>query len=153
MKKAVLLIIGLIAILAPVLKAQPNEEVRKQVEQLRKNVYARVLILSDEEAKAFWPVFDQMQNELESIQQEERKIRRSIHDNYSSLTDADIEKATLRLFELEEKAVATKRKYFYEFKKVLPMKKIALIPKAEREFKKELLQKYKGQRPGGPPED
>ena len=118
-------------------------QVREEIENIRKNVFTRVLVLTDVESQKFWPIFSQMQAELDAIKMETNKTRHSISDQYATMTDADMEKSISKLFDLEQKALTVKRKYTEAFKKVLPIKKVALIPRAEREFKKALLEKIR----------
>jgi Skp family chaperone for outer membrane proteins len=124
------------------LKSQA-QEAQQQIQTIRKNVYTRVLSLSDDEAAKFWPVFDEMQAKLNEIKKKAKIERLNIAQNYGSLTDAQMERALDNLLALEQEALDVKKKYYQKFKKVLPIKKVALLPKADREFRKELLNIYK----------
>lgn len=121
-------------------------QVKEEIESIRKNVFTRVLVLTDVESQKFWPIFSQMQAELDAIKSETNKTRHAISDQYATMSDADMEKSISKLFELEQKALDVKKKYTEAFKKVLPIKKVALIPRAEREFKKALLEKIRDYR-------
>ncbi|MGZ5243331.1 MAG: hypothetical protein ACXWDO_10840 [Bacteroidia bacterium] len=155
MKKIILIIILTVFALPNLVSAQRGQMrgggheqgpgPREEVEKIRKNVYARVLILTDEEAQKFWPVFGKMQQEMEGIRKEMNREKKSIRDNYATLTDAELDKKMENIFTLEQKVLDVKKKYYPEFKKVLPMKKVALLQRAEREFKKELLGKIRQQ--------
>ena len=150
MKKLVLIIVLMVIALPAIVSAQRGQGggrqgpgPREEVEKIRKNVYTRVLILSDEEAQKFWPVFDKMQQEMEGIRKEMNREKKSIRDNYATLTDAELDKKMENIFALEQRALDVKKKYYPEFKKVLPMKKVALLQRADREFKKELIGKIR----------
>jgi hypothetical protein len=114
-----------------------------QIQTIRKNVYTRVLSLTDDEGKKFWPVFDEMQAKLNEIKKKSKVERMNIVQNYSKLTDAQMERALDNMLALEQEGFDVKKSYYQKFKKVLPIKKVALMAKADREFKKELLQIYK----------
>jgi hypothetical protein len=122
---------------------QSGASVKDEVNTLRRNVYTRVLSLSDAESKKFWPMFDKMQAELDALRAEAMKQRRNVAQNYASMSDAEMEKAINSMLDLEQKELDVKKKYYKEFRSAIPVKKIALLPKAEREFKKELLLKIK----------
>jgi hypothetical protein len=124
----------------------PAQEAQQQVQTIRKNVYTRVLSLTDDEAKKFWPVFDEMQAKINEIKKKAKIERLNIAENYSKLTDQQMERALDNLLALEQEALDIKKKYYQKFKKVIPIKKVALLPKADREFKKELLKIIKGYR-------
>src|ERR1051325_2254678 len=88
-------VLSIIFLSLPLLSlAQPERGPgREKIESIRKNVYSRVLQLSDDGASRFWPVFDKMQAEIKDVRKEMGKERRNVMDNYASLSDADMEKA------------------------------------------------------------
>lgn len=155
MKKIYVLILLALTVSAQGLFAQPGkrggmkQEMKGEIEKIRKNVYARVLILSDEEAKNFWPVFEKMQKEVQAVRIEMKKQGKYMMENYGTLSDDELDKGMQKMLAYEQQLVDIRKKYYPEFKKVLPMKKVVLLQKAEKEFKKELLQKYRDM--GGPP--
>jgi len=116
----------------------------QQVQTVRKDVYTRVLNLNADEASRFWPVFDEMQAKLNEISKKTRIERLNISENYNKLTDAQMERALDNLFDLQQQSLDIQKKYYQKFKKVLPIKKAALMPKAKREFEKELLKIIQG---------
>jgi sulfur relay (sulfurtransferase) DsrC/TusE family protein len=126
-----------------------SPEVKAQLDQLRKDTYTRVLSLSDAEAQKFWPVFDKMQEEIKAVRKDAQSVRKDIKNNSATLSDADMDKKINQLLDDEQKLLNIKRNYYAEFKKVLPIKKVALLPEAEREFKKALLDKIKENGDGG----
>jgi len=112
------------------------------VQKIRKNVYTQVLSLNDDEAKRFWPVFDEMQAKLNEIKNKSAIERKNINDNYATLTDAQMERSLDNLLDYEQQSLDIQKKYYDKFKKLLPIKKVALLPKADREFKKKILLIY-----------
>jgi hypothetical protein len=124
-------------------RAQAGGNIREQVETIRKNVYNNVLDLTDAEAQKFWPVFDKMQTSIDELHKEARQERARMVRNYNTMSDAEMEKSLDHLLDIEQKILDLHKQYIKEFEKVIPIKKVALIPKAEREFKKQLLEKIK----------
>jgi hypothetical protein len=120
--------------------------VPEQIQTIRKSTYSKVLELTDAEAQKFWPVFEEMQAKLNEIRKQAKIERLNIAKNYDKLTDAQMERALDNLLTLEQDGLDVKKKYYQKFKKVLPIKKVAKLPKAEREFKKELLNRIKSYR-------
>jgi hypothetical protein len=133
--------ISILCILPLISMAQPDQ--RKQLEADRVGVYSRVLNLTPDEARLFWPIFNEFQSQMESIQRESKDIRRNAIKNYNKMSDAELDKTIEATFNQEQKQLDLKRKYTKEFKKALPVKKVILLQKAEREFKKELIHKLK----------
>ena len=55
------------------------------------------------------------------------------------MSDKEVETNIDKMLGLEDQELQLKKKYITEFKKAIPVKKIILLPKAETEFKKALL--------------
>ncbi len=138
-------VLSILLIFSPVLSvfAQDNAP-KQQVQAIRKNIYTNVLNLSREEGDRFWPVFDEMQAKLNEIKKKAKIERLNISENYEKLTDAQMERALDNLLDLQQQSLDIQKKYYQKFKKLIPIKKVALLPKAEREFKKELLKIIQG---------
>jgi hypothetical protein len=127
-------------------RGKMSPDVKAQIDQLRKDTYTRVMSLTDAEAQKFWPVFDKMETEMKAVRKDENMIRKDLKNNSSSMSDADMDKKISQMMDDEQKSLNIKRNYYGEFKKVLPIKKVALLPLADREFKKALLEKIKDNR-------
>jgi len=150
MKKPVLFLFMLLILVTPRIFAQDDEVIPRgeKVEALRISIYTYVLQLTPDEAKVFWPVFNKYEVELQNIKKETKRQRFEYMQNLSTMSDKEIEAAVYKLLDLEEQQTQLKKKYVEEFKKVIPMRKIILLPKAELEFKKALLNKLREQRNG-----
>lgn len=120
----------------------------EKVEALRVSVYTYTLALTPDEAKVFWPVFNKYQLELKEIKKEEKKLKKQVYENMGTMTDKELTEAIDKLLGYEEQEIQLKKKYTEEFKKVLPIRKVILLPKAELEFKKLLLNKIKEKKGG-----
>ena len=99
--------------------------------------------LTVKEAQQFWPVYNEYNEKMDALFKEEHSISRDIKKNISTLSDKDIETKLDRLVEIKEEKAELEKTYHDKYKKVLPVKKVALLYQADREFRKHLLQKYK----------
>ena len=63
--------------------------------------------------------------------------------NQNVVSDKDVEEVFNKDIALKEKGIALEKEYFGKLKAVIPMKKIALLHQAEREFKREMLRNLK----------
>ncbi len=123
--------------------AQDNSP-KQKVQTIRRDVYSRILNLTPDESDRFWPVFDEMQAKLNEVKKKAKIERLNISENYNKLTDAQMEHALDNLLGYQQESLDIQKKYYQKFKKLIPIKKVALLPKAEREFKKELLKIIQG---------
>jgi hypothetical protein len=83
--------------------------------------------LTESEAKAFWPVYDQYQKDLGAINERIAKMIKSYADAYNakSMTDDGAKKLTAEFVAIEKAETAMKESYVPKLSKVLPPKKVA----------------------------
>jgi len=97
--------------------AQPGGGPRdEKIEALRVAFITRQLELTSEEAKKFWPTYDQFQKEMQKLMQEQRQ------------KGADE-------LEFEEKMLNLRKKYKPEFLKAIPEDKFNKLLRVDREFR------------------
>lgn len=118
-------------------RAQDNSENQEKIKSMQAMFFNEQLNLTPEEAKNFWPLYNQYREEIKSINQ---KLRNLESENLSP------EQKLAKKNQLEEQKLAISKKYQDQFKKVLPVAKVAQIDKVERDFKMWLLEQFK-QRP------
>lgn len=119
-----------------------------KIEALRIAFLTKYLDLSTEEAQKFWPVYNNMQKELDVIRQKEKDLRQG--KDVQKMSDDELNKMIAQHFDNEQKSLDIKMKYVEEFKKVLSLKKVALLTDAESEFKREMM-KHARDKQGPPP--
>jgi hypothetical protein len=92
---------------------------------------------------------------MEDIKKEQRKARKNLSDRLASMADKDVEKAMNDDLTSQQQLLDLQKKSQVELSKILPPKKIAMLLKAERDFKLELLRKMKdrGIQPPSPEEE
>ena len=112
---------------------------KEKIKELRKKYFNEKLALSDAEQKAFWPLYDE-------YKQKEKALRDSFKSKYKPndvifMDDKKAEEFLNATIKLNDDQNNLFKEYILKFKKVLPVKKVAMLPMVEREFKKELLDK------------
>lgn len=117
----------------------------EKIEAYRIAFFTQKLDLTEDESKAFWPVYNAYQKELKELRKSERQLSRG---NYSEMMDKELEKMIEKRFDLRQKQLDLEQQYYKKFKAVLPMKKVAKLPQIERAFRTALLKKMKEQRKG-----
>lgn len=115
--------------------AQPqNGRVKERVEAQRVGFITQRLSLTPEESQAFWPVYNQYTEKLQQIRNSV-KSEQSLDD----MSDADTEKLIMAQMDKESRELDLRKEYYQKLKKVISVKKIAKLYKAERDFRGELL--------------
>lgn len=156
------LLIVFISLLSIPLSAQtpgpgnrPGNEKREDIESLKVAFLTRKLSLTPDEAKKFWPVYDQFANEMKAVKEARADKMKNAKDDIDQLSDKDLEKIVDGDIAFRQQELDVLKKYHSQFKQVLPMRKVAKLYRAEEDFKRELLERIREKRQdrkaAGPP--
>ena len=126
-----------------------SEEKREEIEAMKVGFLTRKLELTPDEAKKFWPVYNQYQAELGKLRDSRRNERMMVKNEMDSLSEKEIEKIVDGEISFRQSELDVMKKYNSQFKSVLPMKKVAKLYRAEEDFKRELLHQLREKREGG----
>ena len=135
------------------ISAQNNKDqkgpIRDKIKAQRIAFITERLNLSPDEATKFWPVYNQFSGELEEIKKQQNQFRKSTNDKLAVMSDKEIDKALEDELSAQQKSIDLQRKYMVELKKTIPTRKVAMLYKAERDFKIMLLKRMRkeGQKP------
>ncbi len=153
MKKRIFLL--MIAVMSFVLvKAQPGPgggDKKEKIEAIKIGYLTKQLELTTEEAKLFWPIYNQYDAEMEVIHKNRKTELMNAKINFEEMSDADLAKIIDSEFYSQQQELNIKKKYNEEFKKVLSVKKVAKFWVAEQKFKLYLLEQLKQQKENGMP--
>jgi len=120
-----------------VLQAQSNQEVRgEKIKAYRVAIFTETLNLSSEEAQGFWPIYNEYLDKRENLQKEIKMTRQ-----IDGMNDNEVEDYVKKYFELRSKELDLEKDLTQKLRKVLPLRKIAKIPVAEREFRESLVKR------------
>lgn len=108
------------------------------------------LNLTTDEAQAFWPIYNAYQDAKFEVHKAQMTLSRKLKDQLDALTDTELNKLLDEYIALEQKEASLKVEYLQKFRKILPVRKVALLQKAEHDFKAEVLRQLKKRGPGGP---
>ena len=117
----------------------------EEIEALKIAFFTKKLDLSPDEAKVFWPIYNDMQEEQNTIRKERYQKMISFRKvtEIDNLTDAQIQSLITSEFDFRQLDLNLEKKYFYKFKAVLPIKTIGKYYRAQEAFKRELLNRFK----------
>ncbi len=135
------LMVVVVAFPAPALtqdKPADNMQVlREKVKADKKLLVATNMGLTDSEAKGFWPVYEEYQKDLGTINQRIAKLIESYAADYraNTLTDEKAKKLTDELVAIEQAEAGLKASYVPKLSKVLPPKKVARYLQIENKIR------------------
>jgi hypothetical protein len=125
--------------------AQPGnrgEKRQEKMEAFKIAFFTERLQLTPDESKAFWPLYNQFENERDDL-----KDKYDLEDKkLELLSDKEVEAAIMQHIEMEDQLVKLRRDYVRRFMEVLPVRKVALLQRIDRDFKVALLEEIKKRR-------
>lgn len=122
-----------------------DPEYNEKIHSMKIAFITEKLSLSPAEAEKFWPVYNQFQKEVNKLKAKHREGMMRTKE-IDELTDEEAARcAENEIIRIEEMA-SLKRKYHDKFLNILPVKKVALLYKAEREFNHKLFRKMRNRR-------
>lgn len=139
----------LIAGIAGMAHAQDGEpgispDKMKEIKAQKSAFITQRLALSPEEARTFWPIYDQYDAEMEAVRKEMRSGRRD-RKGSGTLTEADASKAIDEILKNRQDQLDIRKRYVEEFKKSIGAVKTLALEGAERDFNRELLKRMRSQ--------
>ncbi len=121
--------------------AQRGAAKRERIQALKVAFITEELQLTSEQAKVFWPVYDQLEEELSALRRQSNR-----QPDLSAASDKEIENWVLNKLDLEAQQAALKKTYIGRFKEIITWQQIATLLQVEKRFKKELLQRIQERR-------
>lgn len=115
-----------------------------EIESLRVAIFTKRMNLSPEESKVFWPIYDVYRNAMNQLYYKRRERLEDLRTGIASLREDQIAALVEDEVSYYEQQAALARKYNAEFKKILPVKKVAQLYVAEEAFKRELIKRLRG---------
>ncbi|MBI3518674.1 MAG: hypothetical protein HY062_04890 [Bacteroidetes bacterium] len=132
----------LFVVVAIVSIAQPASK-RDKIEALRVTFINEKVNFTAQEAQLFWPLYNEYNDKLDNVRKSFRQQYIKSTD-FTTLTDKEADAYINAEMALKQKEYELFKEYFERFKKILPIKKVALLRRAEEEFKRELIKNIKG---------
>ena len=121
--------------------AQTKVDKKEQIASFRVAFITKELSLNSKEAQLFWPVYNEYQDKLEALRKSRRKENRKLTPE--TMTEQEVELFIENETDFKVNEANLQKQYYARFKQSLPIKKVALLIKAEEDFKRELLKQLK----------
>ncbi len=108
------------------------ELLRSDLRAARVQIFTEVLVLSDSESTAFWPVYRKYEEELSAIGDKRVALIKDYAANYTTMTNEKAHELTAGTFSALDERSKIWQKYAKEFGKVVPATTVARFFQAER---------------------
>ena len=125
--------------------AQNDLNQKKENRQAQKVAFFTAKMnLNIEESKVFWPVVNEMENELKELKDKNAHGRMILVDKkIEDFSDKELEEIIDARIQMGKEKVDILVKYHEKFKEVIPIQKVAKYYQASKEFKKIQLERKK----------
>ena len=144
---------ALVAIAFPLLASAQDESVQFQSirvdEQIilsqimtdKRAIYARAMQLTDEESRAFWPVYDEYEAKVKKLDDRFIHLVNDYAAKYSTMTDADAQQMLAAKMKIDWERMALQQAYTRKIGKALPALKALRYAQVESRIDNELQRK------------
>jgi hypothetical protein len=147
--KVTLVLVGLVMVMACVFNVaaqeKPSDNMQVVVEKVRadkKLLVAENMQLTETEAKAFWPVYDQYQDELFLLRTRTLKLINDFADAYEKMTNETAKKLMDEFMTIDSLGPKLRLAYLPKFRKVLPEVKVVRYYQIENKIQAALFYEF-----------
>ncbi len=111
---------------------------KDKIDALRAAFISKKVNFTPAESQAFWPLYNEMSDKLDAARKT-FKLQYNLKTNFDFATDKEAEAYLAAELNLKQKEFELYKEYYEKFKKILPVKKVSAVRRAEEDFKKELI--------------
>jgi hypothetical protein len=144
MKKRIIILVGIFLMISSFGMAQHfgNPEVNHDKYYSQKIAFITDAVnLSPDEATAFWPLFNEQESKKKDLMKSMGKYRKDIASRFDELSEEEAKEA-LEFFQNHMKEMnALTLEYQNKYMEVISAKKVLLLLKAEKDFRRQMLKK------------
>lgn len=139
------LIIATLFLLPTIAMAQRPGDRNNEIESYKIAYLTQKLDLSTDEAKIFWPIYNDWQKEQSALRKERSQKMISFRKitEIEELSDTEIQTLIMNDFSFKQRDLNLDKKYYFKLKSSLPIKIVGKFYRAQEAFKRELLSKYR----------
>lgn len=112
-----------------------------ELRQYKHEFLAKELSLSSDQQEEFFPLYDEMDDQLTDIAQEARDLEMQINSSPTASAE-EVQAAAFALFDQKRRESVVELLYFEKFKDTLTPKQLFRLKNAERKFTQQLLVKH-----------
>lgn len=143
----------LMLLITPFSFAQPerggDQKTKKEkIEQLKIAFITKELDLTTDQAEKFWPMYNEMADELKEERKSRKDLNKSLRDDFDVLSDDEIESKSTKVLDSEIKEAELKKEYHGKIAGLIGYRKATKLLSLEQRFKRELLNKLNERKKG-----
>lgn len=141
-KQAIL--VGLL--LTATLSFAQNRPDKEKIKSLKVAFITERLDLSSKEAQAFWPIYNEYEENREMLRQKERTQIRGKVKNANELSEKESRDLLDKYISFEDEEEALDKAFLQKVSSVISAKKTLLLIRSDHDFKRQLIKQYRSKR-------
>jgi len=139
------LVMVMVSVFTVAAQEKPTDNMQIVIEKVRadkKLLVAENMQLTEAEAKAFWPVYDQYQDELFLLRTRTLKLITDFADAYEKMSNETAKKLMDEFITIENLGPKLRQAYLPKFRKVLPEVKVVRYYQIENKIQAALFYEF-----------
>lgn len=104
------------------------------------------LNLTSSEAEKFWPIYNASQEKTQQLRRQLRELHKKNNAELNTISEQEAINILNTIIDLDDTMHREKQALTQKLKKVLSAKKIILLQKAEHQFNRKLIKKFRDRR-------
>lgn len=121
----------------------PSGERLKEIKAQKSAYITAQLGLTPEQAQQFWPIYNEYDEKQDALRKETRDMLNDVREGGTAMTEADASRILDKGLENRQKELDLEKAYAERFKKCIGAVKTLKLRKAERDFNKEVLKRFR----------
>jgi len=121
----------------------PSEERMKEIKAQKSAYLTTKLSLTPEQAQSFWPIYNQFDAERDAVRRDMREQMKSARKAGAAMTEAQASELLEKGLASRQRELDLEKSYMERFKQNIGALKTVELHKAERDFNKEVLRRYR----------
>ena len=122
---------------------------RKKIKALKTAHITNELNLTSNEAEKFWPIYNASEEMRHQLRNESRLLRKKLKDGFDDISESEAKVILKNSISLQNRMHEEQNKLTTDLIEFLPAKKIILLKKAEEDFTRKLIKKFRDHRGKG----
>lgn len=123
------------------LSKEDRQKYLEEMRQYKREFLVKELNLTRDQQNQFFPVYDQMEDEMNQVAEETRDLENKVI-NDPGASDTELETVARAVFEQKSREGEIEMNYFAKFKDVLSPRQILLLKSTERKFTQQLVRQH-----------
>jgi len=120
----------------------PTPERLKEIKAQKSAFITTKLALTPEEAQQFWPIYNEYDDKQDALRKEMRELLKGARED-QAMTEAEASQLLEKGIQHRQKEIDLEKSYQERFKKAIGAVKTVRLRKAEHDFNREVLRKFR----------